>query len=67
MPTQSIRRIFIAFLFLFITGAFVLISLETLQTRPNDIQDDINNKYTNVGNIQLTVTNYGTFGKGYCG
>ncbi len=67
MPTKSIRRIFIAFLFLFITGSIVLISLETLQTRPNDIQDDVNNKYTNVGNIQMTVTNYGTIGKGYCG
>ena len=29
--------------------------------------DDINNKYTTVGNISLTVTNYGTIGKGYCG
>jgi hypothetical protein len=29
--------------------------------------DDINNKFTNVGNIFMTVTNYGTIGKGYCG
>jgi len=29
--------------------------------------DDVNNKYTTVGNISLTVTNYGTLGKGYCG
>ncbi len=32
-----------------------------------DIAGDINNKYTNVGNIALTVTNYGTLGKGFCG
>ena len=29
--------------------------------------DDINNKYTTAGNISMTVTNYGTIGKGYCG
>ncbi len=29
--------------------------------------DDVNNKFTNVGNILMTVTNYGTIGKGYCG
>ena len=32
---------------------------------PADIQDDINNKYTSVGNIGLTVTNYGTIGNGF--
>jgi len=31
------------------------------------IFDDVNNKYTTVGNIAMTVTNYGTIGKGYCG
>ncbi len=34
---------------------------------PGRTFDDVNNKYTNVGNITLTVTNYGTLGKGYCG
>ena len=34
---------------------------------PGKIYDDVNNKYTTVGNISLTVTNYGTLGKGYCG
>lgn len=29
--------------------------------------DDVNNKYTTIGNIAMTVTNYGTIGKGYCG
>ncbi len=29
--------------------------------------DDVNNKFSNIGNIQMTVTNYGTIGKGYCG
>ncbi len=67
MPTKSIKRIFIAFLFLFSTCSLTFFSIESLQTRPYDAQDDINNKYTNVGNIQLTVTNYGTIGKGYCG
>ena len=30
-----------------------------------DIQNDVNNKFTNVGNIGLTVTNYGTIGNGF--
>jgi len=34
---------------------------------PHDIQDDVNNKYTTVGNIALTVTNYGTIGNGFVG
>lgn len=34
---------------------------------PHDIQDDVNNKYTGVGNIALTVTNYGTIGNGFAG
>jgi hypothetical protein len=67
MPISSIRRIVIAFLFFFTMGLLTFLSLNNLQTKPNDIQDDINNKYTTVGNIQLTVTNYGTIGKGYCG
>ncbi|MBX7042701.1 MAG: hypothetical protein K1X85_07340 [Ignavibacteria bacterium] len=32
---------------------------------PSDIQDDVNNKFTTVGNITLTVTNYGTIGNGF--
>ncbi len=32
---------------------------------PGDIQDDVNNKFTNVGNIAMTVTNYGTIGNGF--
>lgn len=32
---------------------------------PGDIQDDVNNKFTSVGNIGLTVTNYGTIGNGF--
>lgn len=31
------------------------------------IFDDVNNKYTSIGNIAMTITNYGTIGKGYCG
>ncbi|MBK9334178.1 MAG: hypothetical protein IPM96_17660 [Ignavibacteria bacterium] len=32
---------------------------------PGDIQDDVNNKFTNVGNIAMTITNYGTIGNGF--
>ncbi|MBS1517565.1 MAG: hypothetical protein JSS91_05710 [Bacteroidetes bacterium] len=32
---------------------------------PGDIQDDVNNLFTNVGNIALTITNYGTIGNGF--
>lgn len=31
----------------------------------NDKADDVNNKFTNVGNIAMTVTNYGTIGNGF--
>jgi len=34
---------------------------------PMRLFDDVNNKYTNIGNIAMTITNYGTIGKGYCG
>ncbi len=67
MRYKSIRRIAIAFLFMFTMATLTLVSLNNLQTKPNDVQDDINNKYTTVGNIQMTLTNYGTIGKGYCG
>lgn len=47
---------------------FILCFYESnVYTKPFDIQDDINTKYTNVGNFALTITNYGTIGKGYCG
>lgn len=64
MHFQSIRRVIIAVFFLFAVLSFTLASLRTLHTKP---QDDINNKYTTIGNISLTVTNFGTIGKGYCG
>ncbi len=32
---------------------------------PFNIEDDVNNKFTTVGNIALTVTNYGTIGNGF--
>ncbi|HEX2787901.1 MAG TPA: hypothetical protein VHP32_08350 [Ignavibacteria bacterium] len=31
----------------------------------NGKTDDVNNKFTNVGNIAMTVTNYGTIGNGF--
>jgi len=67
MRLKSIRRIVIPFLFVLTVGSLTLISINTLQTKPYNNQDDINNKYTTAGNIQMTVTNYGTIGKGYCG
>ena len=41
--------------------------LQYFSYTPASVYDDISNKYTSVGNISLTVTNYGTIGKGYCG
>lgn len=32
---------------------------------PGGKADDVNNKFTNVGNIAMTVTNYGTIGNGF--
>ncbi len=64
MRFQSVRRVVIALIFITAVISFMLASLNTLHTKP---QDDVNNKYTTVGNLALTVTNYGTLGKGYCG
>lgn len=64
MRFKSVRSVFISVFFILSVISFTLASLRTLQTKP---QDDINNKYTTVGNISLTVTNFGTIGKGYCG
>ncbi len=33
--------------------------------KPLGISDDVNNKFTSVGNIAMTVTNYGTIGNGF--
>ena len=53
-------------IFAIILFSFIFISAN-LSPLPYNIQDDINTKFTNVGNIQMTVTNYGTIGKGFCG
>ncbi|MCB0726353.1 MAG: hypothetical protein KDD00_02745 [Ignavibacteriae bacterium] len=50
---------------LFILSITILSILITAFYNPINIQDDINNKYTNIGNIGLTVTNYGTIGNGF--
>lgn len=47
---------------LFITCLFFI---DAAVYRVYHIEDDINNKYTNIGNIALTVTNYGTVGNGF--
>lgn len=60
-------NLFLFLSFSAITILFLLFSIRNLHTAPFERQDDVNNKYTSVGNISLTVTNYGTLGKGYCG
>lgn len=57
---------FFAVIFLLIFTILCLFE-SNVYTKPIDIQDDINNKYTSIANFQMTVTNYGTIGKGYCG
>jgi hypothetical protein len=47
---------------LFIT---CLLFIEAATYRVYHIEEDINNKYTTIGNIALTVTNYGTVGNGF--
>ncbi len=55
----------IKFLLIFhITMCFSLLA-QTSQERLNKTLDDDNSKYTNVGNIGLTVTNFGTYGHGF--
>lgn len=49
----------------FFISVVLLFVILTAYYYPVDIQDDINNKFTNVGNIGLTVTNYGTIGNGF--
>jgi len=67
MQKFRIKRFFYAIIFITFTVSFLVLSLNTLHTKPNDIQDDVNNKYTTVGNLSMTITNFGTLGKGYCG
>jgi len=50
---------------LFISSSVFLSIFSVAFYYPSDIQDDVNNKFTNVGNITLTVTNYGTIGNGF--
>lgn len=50
---------------LFISSVVFLSIVSVAFYYPADIQDDVNNKFTNVGNIALTVTNYGTIGNGF--
>ncbi len=65
------KRLFTSNKYLSVSKFFLLFSLLILTViitafySPLDIADDVNNKYTNVGNIGLTVTNYGTIGNGF--
>lgn len=47
---------------LFIT---CLLFIDAASYRVFHIEDDVNNKFTNIGNIALTITNYGTIGNGF--
>ena len=47
-----------------ITGLFCLVSQLAGQTLSKPQVDD-NSKFTNIGNIGLTISNYGTFGDGF--
>ena len=51
--------------FCFLFSLLILTVIISAFYSPLDITDDVNNKYTNVGNIGLTVTNYGTIGNGF--
>ncbi len=51
----------ISYLFIYLLLAKPILSQSTLRKT----QDDDNSKYTNVGNIGLTVTNFGTYGHGF--
>lgn len=55
------HRLFFLFFF---TLSFILSAQEN-QNILNKSLDDDNSKYTNVGNIGLTVTNFGTYGHGF--
>ena len=50
--------------FILLTSAYTYLA-SVSESRPLGIQDDVNNLFTNVGNIGVTVTNYGTIGNGF--
>lgn len=53
------------FFFLSLTVVSFYYSAFSQDYKINKILDDDNSKYTNVGNIGLTVTNFGTYGHGF--
>jgi hypothetical protein len=55
-----ISKLFVVFSFIFLFTTLVHSSYF-----PFKIADDVNNKFTNVGNIAMTITNYGTIGNGF--
>ncbi len=53
-------------LFLLFALSFQLVFSQTITKEPAyKIQDDDNSKFTNVGNVGLTVTNFGMYGHGF--
>ncbi len=58
-----LRKSSVIFLVIFIVAPALNYLLA--QQRIKKIQDDDNSKFTNVGNIGLTVTNFGTYGHGF--
>lgn len=60
----QIHRLFL-FLFIFLFLFFFSLSSVHAQTNFHKQLDDDNSKYTNVGNLRLTLTNFGTYGHGF--
>lgn len=58
------RRKFLFFLFFLSCGVQVLNAQQQVN-KLSKILDDDNTKYTSVGNIGLTITNFGTYGHGF--
>ncbi|MCU7495788.1 MAG: hypothetical protein HF314_00300 [Ignavibacteria bacterium] len=57
---------FLLFLSILFFSAFSVYAQDG-QKRINKITDDDNSKYTNIGNIGLTLTNFGMYGNGFSG
>ncbi|MFZ2324033.1 MAG: hypothetical protein WAV89_10085 [Ignavibacteriaceae bacterium] len=53
------------FLLLVLTILSIQVFGQESQTTLNKTTDDDNSKYTNIGNIGLTLTNFGTYGHGF--
>ena len=63
---HSRKKLLFFLIFFSTTLIFIFTYLSpSIISKPLEILDDVNNKFTNVGNLALTVTNYGTVGNGF--